>query len=62
MAKRRSTYEGSPADIADDKRMAKKRHMTLKEWEASAEDAKRDAAKEAKMRPHHFAHKRPHTG
>ena len=42
-------YEGSPADRADDKRMAKKRGMSLKEWESSAEDAKRDAAKQAKI-------------
>jgi hypothetical protein len=35
-------YEDSPADRADDKRMAKKRGMTMKEWEASPEDAKRE--------------------
>ena len=42
-------YEGSPADRADDKRMAKKRGMSLKEWEDSPEDAKRDAAEQAKL-------------
>lgn len=42
-------YEDSPADRADDKRMAKKRGMTMKEWEASPEDAKRDAAAQRKL-------------
>ena len=42
-------YEDSPADRADDKRMAKKRGMSLKEWEDSPEDAKRDAAEQAKL-------------
>jgi hypothetical protein len=42
-------YEDSPADRADDKRMAKKRGMSLKEWESSAEDAKRDAAAQSKL-------------
>lgn len=58
MAHRR--YEGSPADKADDKRMAKKRHMTLKAWEHSAQDRRRDAKKQ-RLLDHHFAHGRPRT-
>lgn len=42
-------YEDSPADRADDKRMARKRGMSLKEWEASPEDAERDAKKQAEL-------------
>jgi len=37
-------YEGSKADIAEDKRQAKKRGMSMKEWEASPEDRAMDAA------------------
>ena len=35
-------FEGSPKDVAEDKAMAKKRGMTMKEWEASAADKKHD--------------------
>lgn len=48
MAKGR--YEGSKADKADDKRQAKKRGVSLKAWEGSAADRKRDAARAAKGR------------
>lgn len=41
----KSRYEGSKADKADDKKQAKKRGMSLKTWEGSAADRKRDAAK-----------------
>lgn len=47
------TYEGSKADLAEDKRMAKKHGMSLKEWEGSEMDRKMD-------REHHK--KGGHTG
>jgi hypothetical protein len=58
-------YEGSAADLAEDKRMAKKRGMTIDEWEGSAEDQALDE-QEAKgttknVPEHHFAHGRPRT-
>jgi hypothetical protein len=42
--KHRRKYEGSKADVAEDKRMAKKRGMPMKQWEASPEDKAMDAA------------------
>lgn len=42
-------YEGSKADRASDKKMAKKKGVTLKAWEKSAADRKMDAAAEKKM-------------
>lgn len=43
-------WEGSKRDLAEDKRMAKKRGMSLKTWEKSAADKKHDAKKHvAKM-------------
>ncbi len=42
-------YEGSPKDNLTDAKMAKKRGMTHKEWEASAEDKKMDAEGQRKM-------------
>ena len=42
-------YEGSPKDNLIDAKMAKKRGMTHKEWEASAEDKKMDAKGQSKM-------------
>lgn len=38
-------WEGSRRDIAEDRRMARKNKMTLKEWEASPQDTKHDAGK-----------------
>ena len=75
MAKSRSrTYEGSAADLREDKRQARRRGLTMKEWEASAADKAEDAAhqramdvKASKHRPgahhppHHFAHAQPRT-
>lgn len=42
MAKKRKSYEGSAADKREDKAQAKKRGMSLKKWERSAEDKKQD--------------------
>lgn len=39
-------YEGSKADIKEDKREAKKHHMTMKEWEGSEMDKREDAKHE----------------
>jgi hypothetical protein len=62
----RKAYEGSPADVASDKREAKKRGMSMADWEASPEDRAMDAAHEPKVAgtnipEHHFAHGRPRT-
>ncbi len=45
----RGKYEGSKADEANDKRMAKKKGVPLKKWEASAADKKMDAAGQKKL-------------
>jgi hypothetical protein len=37
-------YEGSEADKRADKLMAKKRKLTLKQWERTKEDRRMDAA------------------
>lgn len=37
-------YEGSPADNAKDKRMAKKAGVSMKKWEGSVADRKMDKA------------------
>jgi len=42
-------YEGSAKDMANDKRMAKKKGMSLKAWESSKADARMDAAMQKKM-------------
>ena len=44
-------FEGSPADIREDKRQAKKRGMSMKQWEASPEDKAHDAAGNAGLMP-----------
>ena len=41
--KKGGRLEGSKADMAEDKKMAKKRNMSLKDWEKSPEDAAMDA-------------------
>ena len=40
-------YEGSPADMAVDRKQAKKRGISLKKWESSAADDKMDAKRMA---------------
>lgn len=42
-------YEGSKADRANDKKMAKKRGMSLKAWERSPEDERMDARMQKKL-------------
>lgn len=41
-------WEGSTKDMAEDRKMAKSRGMTMSEWESSAADRKHDAKKMAK--------------
>jgi len=41
-------WEGSKKDNSQDKKLAKKRGMTMKEWEASDADKKHDMQKSAK--------------
>ena len=41
-------FEGSAKDVREDKKLAKKRGMSMKEWEASPADAKQDKQKSMK--------------
>lgn len=45
----REKYEGSKADIEKDRRMAAKRGMSHKQWEASAEDKRMDRAGQRRL-------------
>lgn len=51
MAKRTRSYEGSPADMRQDKKGAKKLGMSLGKYESSARDRKEDAAGQKALRP-----------
>lgn len=42
MAKKPAKWEGSAADKREDKAMAKKAGMTMRQWEKSAADKKHD--------------------
>lgn len=42
-------YEGSKADMANDKRMSKKTGMSLTKWESSKRDASMDKTAQRKM-------------
>lgn len=42
---KKSSKEGTAKDMREDKAMAKKRGMTMKQWEKSAADKKHDAPK-----------------
>jgi hypothetical protein len=41
-------WEGSKEDVSQDKKLAKKRGMSMKEWEASDADTKHDTQKSMK--------------
>jgi hypothetical protein len=41
-------WEGSKEDVSQDKKLAKKRGMSMKEWEASEADTKHDTQKSMK--------------
>ena len=43
-----STFEGSPKDVREDKKLAKKHKMSYSEWEKSPLDAKHDKQKSMK--------------
>jgi hypothetical protein len=43
-----STFEGSKKDIREDAKMAKKRDVSVKDWEKSAGDAKHDDQRSTK--------------
>jgi hypothetical protein len=43
---KKEEFEGSKKDNEEDKKLAKKKHMTHKEWEKSAADKKHDMKKE----------------
>lgn len=45
--KKGGMVEGSAKDVAEDKKLAKKHGMSMKEWEASPEDKKHDAPKKS---------------
>jgi len=49
MAGKRKVYEGSAADIAEDKRGAKKLGVPLKQYERSARDRAEDKRGQAKL-------------
>lgn len=42
------SFEGSAKDIREDKKLAKKRGMSMKDWEASAADKKHDKQRSMK--------------
>ncbi len=41
-------FEGSAKDVREDKKLAKKRGMSMKEWEASSADKKHDKQRSMK--------------
>ena len=41
-------FEGSAKDVREDKKLAKKRGMSMKEWESSAADVKHDTQRSMK--------------
>ena len=43
-----ATFEGSVKDVREDKKLAKKRGMSMKEWESSAADEKHDKQRSMK--------------
>ncbi len=43
-----ATFEGSAKDVREDKKLAKKRGMSMKEWESSAADEKHDKQRSMK--------------
>lgn len=43
-----ATFEGSAKDVREDKKLAKKRGMSMKEWESSAADVKHDKQRSMK--------------
>jgi hypothetical protein len=49
MAGKRKGYEGSKADLAEDKRGAKRKGMSLKDYETSAQDKAEDRKGQAKL-------------